>query len=262
MKSLNRLSGRRVRSSRSFFIQSDLVEAFIEKTSQDLQDCVLFTGHSDRNFDHSPKFPENVRFWFGQNSTVSDSRRYFTLPIGLENLSLGRAGRKSFFRCSCQIEKVRNRILVPPMSATNPIRLFASLYCRNNNLFDVRTELIPEKQYFELTCRYRFVLCLEGNGYDNHRLWETLYQGNFPVVIRTKWSQSLSYLNLPILYLDKLSDVSPDLLLRFSRLNSNFSPNDLEMLWSPFWKRIATLDSQAIDELGIDLGNQRRIGLY
>lgn len=245
--SLKRLHRRSIAKSKSFFVQSDLLEDFLDKTDGVIARSVLFTGHSDRNFDYIPAIPEAIKLWFAQNSSISDSNRFYTLPIGLENISLGRSGLRKFYRADASGCRIENQILVPPMSATNPVRLESILYCKTSKYFDVKTELVPERQYFDLARGFRFVLCLEGNGYDNHRLWETLYQGNFPVVIRTKWSQSLSYLNLPILYVDSLSEVSESLLASFLVKNSNYNPRKLPQLWSPFWKKIAKHDYRVLD---------------
>lgn len=61
------------------------------------------------------------------------------------------------------------------------------------------------------TCRSSgFVLCPEGNGFDTHRLWETLYMGGTPIVTRNKYLDDL-YNRLPVVVLKswkELKDLS------------------------------------------------------
>lgn len=62
-------------------------------------------------------------------------------------------------------------------------------------------------EYLANLRRSSFVICPEGNGYDTHRLWETLYMGGFPIVTKNKFMNSL-YKRLPVLLLDNWQDLS------------------------------------------------------
>jgi hypothetical protein len=119
----------------SVFVKSDLIEQFFEKHWAREEVKILFTGSSDRNFEKIPNIPKNIEMWFCQNSAISDNRRIFTLPIGLEDISLGRAGRPKFFGNSQIKINKSNKIFVPPMSPTNPIRRPTVLRCTNEKLF-------------------------------------------------------------------------------------------------------------------------------
>ena len=58
---------------------------------------------------------------------------------------------------------------------------------------------------------HKFVLCPRGNGVDTHRLWEALYCGVIPVVIRHRAHDGLEG-NLPILFVDSYEQVTEDFL--------------------------------------------------
>ncbi len=51
-----------------------------------------------------------------------------------------------------------------------------------------------------------FVLCPEGNGFDTHRLWETLYMGGTPIVTRNKYLDDL-YNRLPVVVLESWKEL-------------------------------------------------------
>jgi hypothetical protein len=105
----------------------------------------------------------------------------------------------------------------------------------NPELFDSPLEYLNERDYFTLTKKYKFILALEGNGYETHRIWEALYQGSIPVMLNTPWSHSLKEYGLPILFVDLISELSSGILLDFYHRHGDFIPEELEILWTPFW---------------------------
>ena len=80
------------------------------------------------------------------------------------------------------------------------------------------------------------MLCLEGNGFENHRIWESLYLGIFPVMLKSDWSLSLDYLKLPILFVDEISEISREMLQKFWQTNLDFNPEFKSELWLGYWE--------------------------
>lgn len=226
-------------SASSIFVPSHFLENLVNDFGEVISARVLITGNSDINFPEYPNLPKSTKFWLGQNLAL-DSRAEVevrTIPIGLENLALGRAGLPKFIRSNKYL--VEDRVLVPPMAPSNPIRIsFVEEIKKDLGVFDLFVDYLDERAYFNLTSRYRFVLCLEGNGYENHRIWETLYRDSFPVMLKSQWSLSLMTLNLPILYIEKPSDCTSELLHDFLRDNMDFRAESHEMLWVNYWKAL------------------------
>lgn len=54
------------------------------------------------------------------------------------------------------------------------------------------------------------MLCPRGNGWDTHRVWEALYLGVIPVLLHSPIDKV--YEGLPVLYVDRYEDVTPELL--------------------------------------------------
>jgi len=226
-------------SARSIFVPSHFLENLVNDFGEVISARVLITGNSDVNFLGYPKLPKSTRLWLGQNLALDSHKEVEvrTIPIGLENLALGRAGLPKFIRSNKHL--VEDRVLVPPMAPSNPIRQsFVEEIQKDLGVFDLFVDYIDERAYFNLTSRYRFVLCLEGNGYENHRIWETLYRDAFPVMLKSPWSLSLKTLNLPILYIEKPSDCTSERLLEFLRDNKDFRAESHEMLWVNYWKAL------------------------
>jgi hypothetical protein len=125
------------------------------------------------------------------------------------------------------------------MSATNFTRFAAVKWGEENpEIVDVYREMVLPQEYFQMVNKYKFVLCCEGNGFDSHRLWETLYLNNFPVLLKTEWSKSLKNLNLPILIVDTYGQINQELLLDFYNRWKNFEAINTEALWIPYWEKL------------------------
>jgi hypothetical protein len=231
-----RISSRKLRKAKSLFIPSHELENFVALHGKEVNAKIILCGSSDFNFIQKPTLPLSIDLCLFQNSAISDDDFIYTLPIGLENLSLGRSGMKKYHKFQ-ESFRWTDRILVPPMSPTNVARYEVLLWAKNNpELADVRYQLLEVDEYFRLTKEYKFIFCCEGNGFENHRIWETLYQGSFPVMLKSDWSKSLDYLKLPILFVNTVEELNRQILIEHSARNRNFHPNACAPLWSPYWK--------------------------
>jgi len=228
----------KLRQARSIFIQSHLLENFLESYWAEVMALVLVTGNSDRNFDQPIGLPPSVALWLCQNSAINVDAKVHTLPIGIENIALGKNGLTKFY-AKKKKNKIVDKVLVPPMSETNPIRAKIIQEAKNRvEIFDIQNKYISTRKYFALAARYKFVLCLEGNGYENHRIWETLYNDSFPILLSSAWSETLKELNLPILIVSEIDELSIRLLSEFAQKNKDFKALKSEKLWIPAWKSI------------------------
>lgn len=228
----------KTKRARSIFVPGDMLQRFLIESDGYLRASTLVTGNSDANFVQPIVIPESIKLWLCQNNGMPQKEGVLTLPIGIENLRLGRTGIPHYYKRH-EPDAIVNKVLVPPMSNTNPIRVQVVLNAKAMpDLFDVRTQLLNEVEYFTLTRKFKFIFSCEGNGFENHRIWETLYQGSFPVVLKTPWSWSLRYLNLPILYVSNLEEITPSKLEKFAKSHINFSPESTPTLWTPYWKRL------------------------
>ena len=237
-KKIDRLDLDKIRAAKSIFIYGEKFTEFLELAGEHVNARTLVTGNSDQNFIEPVDLPSSVSLWLCQNNAISNLKEVRTLPIGIENLRLGRSGLPKYFKPHRETASI-NRVLVPPMSPTNTLRvptIFEAM--KRSDIFEVRRTYLAEREYFSMTRDFRFIFCCEGNGFENHRIWETLYQGSFPVMFNSLWSNSLKYLRLPILYIDSLDEINTNLLQEFADKNSNFTPNMLETLWIPYWKKI------------------------
>ena len=80
--------------------------------------------------------------------------------------------------------------------------------------------------------RHKFVLCPRGNAIDCHRNWEVLYMRRVPVMKRYPYLEEL-YKDYPVLFVDKYSDVTEELLLANNHLFEQAQTMDLSNLTLP-----------------------------
>jgi hypothetical protein len=69
--------------------------------------------------------------------------------------------------------------------------------------------------HYETISKYTWTLCPCGWGQDTHRLWEALYLGSIPVVVKSNLSPL--YVGLPVIQLDTWDDLSLGALERLSK---------------------------------------------
>jgi hypothetical protein len=226
----------RISDSKSIFVNGHNIYEILKVAEDLLPGKVVFSGNSDQNFIDNKHFENPLIQFFCQNSEISNLSNVKTLPIGIENIRLGRSGFKHIHR---GLSKFKNyeRVLVPPMSPTNSLRMEVVRLAKSKpESYDVVTGLLPVKEYFRIAREYKFIFACEGNGFDTHRLWEILYQNSFPVVLRTNWSKTLEWLELPILYVDSVLDVTPAVLEYFLAKNQLFRAENSPQLWIPYWR--------------------------
>jgi hypothetical protein len=85
-------------------------------------------------------------------------------------------------------------------------------YCKENK-FEISSS-VPFAEYISDLAKYRFCLCIRGNGIDTHRFWESLYLGVIPILISNSETQCENFIknlerqDIPFIKLREPSDLS------------------------------------------------------
>ena len=228
----------KLKSSKSIFVSSHMLEKLLGSHFDSIGAKVLVTGNSDKNFDNLTALPQSILLWVSQNNSIESDPRIFPLPIGIENKRLGRTGFESYHGPINNFS-ILDKILIPPMSPTNSVRHYVTNRALNAPyIFDVSTKYLSERKYFNLVRNYKFIFCCEGNGFENHRIWEALYQNSFPVMLETKWSKTLKRLKLPILFVASIDELNKKMLMDFRLEHADFQSRQTPQLWVEFWKNL------------------------
>jgi len=233
------------------YIKIDELENFLNKTDlSKITFKVLITHNGDKPITKDlvdKVFAPNSKIihWYGQNINCYHEK-LTCIPIGLE--------RKRWFPELKKQEQLKNKIFnkIPNFNScpkliyanfsvsTNSTPRLECFKSTENLYFTNKISNIVTQQKFEHYTNYltdiidhMFILCPEGNGIDTHRMWETLYLDRFPIV--TKNYVTESFKDLPLIVLDKWSDLNHNMLLSFL---DNFDDTKycLTKLSTEYWK--------------------------
>jgi hypothetical protein len=232
------LSNEDILRAKVIFCPSDHLSIFLAEYRGLISPKVIISGNSDFEFHDIPRnIPESVRILLLQNSFISDNKRIFTLPIGVENFRLGVNGHPKLFQFSPITLKARGRLLIGPFSSTHSVRKeIKERFSRHlGNWLVLETPIKPRKYGELIKKEFEYVLCARGNGVDTHRLWEALYRGRKAIIANDDWSKSLLFLQ-PFVSLVNDWEIST---LKNVMVNnkSDFDPKDIPELWMPYWKQ-------------------------
>ena len=97
---------------------------------------------------------------------------------------------------------------------------------------EVNQNRAPYSVFLHNLANSKFMICPKGNGIDCHRNWEVLYMRRVPVMRRHPYLVEL-YKDYPVLFVDKYSDVTEELLLANNHLFQQAQTMDLSNLTLP-----------------------------
>jgi len=200
---------------------------------------VVVTAESDHAVTESDfqARPWNVVEWFGMNATARNSACH-VLPLGLANNSCSVTLKPaSLAGLESEREKsgwlyVNHRIETNPAIRRRVYEIFRPLASEGWVTVQEPPASGEMGNYPEELARHRFVCCPPGNGVDTHRMWEALYAGTIPVVLRSSMTEAFA--DLPIVQVNDYAEVTVPLLQqKYEELSSR------EFAWSkltlPYW---------------------------
>lgn len=136
----------------------------------------------------------------------SEGTNIRNLPIGLENKKYSSPLRLNYFKRAKKLRKA-NGLLLCWNDATNPVERTSARNKLKQSKTTLNIELrIPFQVLAKHTQQSYLVACPVGNGIDTHRIWESLYLGSLPVVL--KKDASIFDPNWPIHRVDDWEDLS------------------------------------------------------
>jgi hypothetical protein len=97
---------------------------------------------------------------------------------------------------------------------------------------EVNEQRVSYNTFLSNLSNSKFMICPIGNAIDCHRNWEVLYMRRVPVMTRDPYLQKL-FENYPVLFVDKYSDVTEELLLANDHLFQQAQTMDLSDLTLP-----------------------------
>lgn len=228
---------------------------------------VLLTGHSDLPVtpEHGAHVPPTCVRWFGANMCAAQPRMK-CLPLGLSNATresdmhvvLGDAGAVA--AAAAAPKPAAQKLLYANFSVhTHPaerqqlVELLAGKEAWATVAAPVHTPA-GRAAYLAAARAHKLVACPRGNGVDTHRLWEALYLGCVPVVLRHPALRDFE--DLPILFLDAWAQAADPAYLEARHAEIVAAPHNLAKLTMTYWKQ-AILAAATAGRLRPDSGMAR-----
>jgi len=193
---------------------------------------IIFTNLEDTPTDQYifSSIPENVLCVSAVNA-LAHGGKVIPAPYGVQ---------RKMSRLDTRIDQLKNAMgknLDPPLQFyinhnddSHPERVGLKDLFRN--WATVEDQRVDYTNFLLNLARHKFVLCPRGNAIDCHRNWEVLYMKRVPVMKRDSYLEEL-FKNYPVLFVDKYSDITKDLLLENEHLFEQAQKMDLSDLTLP-----------------------------
>lgn len=207
---------------------------YLLKKVNNLKNLKLVTTQSDvkitkKLFNSKPKC---VSEWYSINVDF-DHEKLIPIPLGIANdYSPKNLRTEDFLDVEKNIQKKEKIYCNFNPNTNNKERVNISKLFKNNELFEFDSPTLSLSEYFYKLKEYRFILSPWGNGFDTHRLWESLYSGSIPITKNHITYKGLS--EKSVLFVDDYNEVNIELLNEFMK---NYIPIDSSYLKTSFWIR-------------------------
>jgi hypothetical protein len=206
----------------TIFVKTDFIDIFFKIFSIN-QNFILFTHNSDYgvNSNHIKYLNNpNLLMWYAQNINVSHPKLK-SIPIGIANEEWEH-GNTSILKSTIDKNPKKTNLIYANFNAnTNINERTSCINSLNRNNIKIDTVKKFDEYVDELSKSY-FSVSPNGNGFDCHRTWESLYLKTIPIV--TKSINSIQYKNYPIVIIEDW--------ISFSR--NDFTLELYESLWYNF----------------------------
>ena len=152
----------------------------------------------------SENIPENVDRIYANNLNARDSRLQY-LPMGRDFRSV------DVFKNRHPCEDKKTLCYCNFSTSTHPVRkqllgmIESKSFIVKQHLGEFLNYSITREEFFDALESSKFCICPRGNAYDTFRMWDALYSGTVPIVVREAVFHELLE-DLPILFLDSYDD--------------------------------------------------------
>ena len=188
----------------------------------ELENLTLITHQSDRSINKKlfELKPNSIAKWYGINVNHID-KNLFPIPLGINNNYFVRDPIEKDFKeyDFKEFNSKKNKVYVNFNLNTKPFHRFNSkLSVRKFENTMLEKNNFDKKEYISRLNNFKFVLCPFGNGFDTHRIWESIYSNSIAITLNHK--SLLAFKGLPIIYLDKFKDLKNiENLINFKEFN-------------------------------------------
>lgn len=252
---LNSINWDDIKSGTKLYIGLGYLRYFIDNFLNKLKEPIfLITGHGDEDASTFKELVNNplIIHWFSQNADFIHDK-ITKIPIGLDyHTLLTSKTHQSWGDNNTPLEQEEHLLSIASLNIKKKLECYGNYRCsvlcrkytndRIESINEIPEDLIYYEPQFSLRImswikqlHYQFVVSPHGNGLDCHRTYEALALGCYPIVKTSPLDPLFN--DLPVLIVNKWSDVSLELLDKTSRefKNKNFN---MEKMTLEYWNNV------------------------
>lgn len=227
----------RLKENDIIFSHTEVVEYLFKflSNSQRIKNLKLITHQSDRPVDEKlwTKKPKSISEWYSTN-VIYNTKNLFSIPLGLGNDYLNTYKN--------HIETINNLLEIKTEKKnsaflnfrinTNTVERLKTLFSlKNKSWIELKTLKQDPEQYLIDMNSCKYTICPWGNGYDTHRIWESIYLKSIPVT--RNHIAYRQFQDLPIIFIENWKKLDLDYLEEEA---SNLNYYNLEKLDLDYWE--------------------------
>ena len=180
--------------------------------------------NGDRSYLELVESPK-VKKWFCTNPPKDNSGKIIPLPIGFEEREREGGDQKLLKEIwnNHKTWKDKKDVFYLPYHTigNNPIRDNHIDYLKTLDFVYVESEKLPFAEYMKRMDDYKFIICLEGSGFDTHRNYEALLVESVPIMIDSSIRGVYELDNLPSIFVSDWRELNGRAFT--DAMNSNYT---------------------------------------
>jgi hypothetical protein len=195
---------------------------------------IIFTNLEDTPIDDQIRVPDNVLCISAVNA-IAYSDKVIPAPYGVQRKMTPDDDRIEQLTEWMEFDNKDNPdklLYVSHNESSNARRLGIKNLFYDKDWAEVNEQRVSYHTFLSNLSNSKFMICPIGNAIDCHRNWEVLYMRRVPIMTRDPYLQKL-FENYPVLFVDKYSDVTEELLLANDYLFQQAQTMDLSDLTLP-----------------------------
>ena len=229
------------------FCKTEFIHILFKKLNENKKNVpnnlILISSQSDIKIDKKlfKQKPKCISKWFSINVSHDDAD-LIPIPLGLpETRNTKNIIYEDFSYLRLKFEKKTEKIF----SNFNLNTRYFHRYKYAKTGLD-NTDFIIQKansnyiDYLNSLSKYKYTLCPWGNGYDTHRLWESLYSKSIPIT--TGHIAFKNFKDLPIIFINDYEQINLEYLRKYTFNNLN-----LEKLNINWWINLIASNKKESD---------------
>lgn len=192
-----------------FFVKTDYIQEFRQRYLPYINyNFVLITHDADTPVNEQclPILQNQfLKKWFGMNCHIIHDKLQ-PIPIGIANECWPHGNKQALLDTTNKIIEKTGLIYSNFDQGTNiDQRHNVNIILKNLPGLYIETNKKRYNEYLETLASYKFVISPPGNSIDCHRIWESIYVGTIPIVLKS--IPMVYFKDCPILFIDKWEDL-------------------------------------------------------